>query len=128
MPRGNGAVCGAGTTSDKAKGGPPCGGARRLSRGGWGGARRKAMRKYRNHLEEKVEADRKQEREQERLRRLIPGGKGDNGIRVREKGAKDYLIGAGRDLVSIVAYMLVMAGIITLMNPGSRNALLALFR
>ena len=85
------------------------------------------MGRFKKRLVLLTEAEEQANRKQETLKKQNGIPEDGNGMQVREKDAKDYLIGFLHGIIYILFTALVFIGLVTLINPGSRSVLLDLF-
>lgn len=85
------------------------------------------MGRFKKRLVLLTEAEEQAKKKQETLKKQNGIPEDGNEMQVREKNAKDYLLGFLRGAIYVLFTILVFIGLVTLINPGSRSILLDLF-
>lgn len=78
--------------------------------------------RYNPILMQKVTEEKKEENEQKRLKEET--GINDQDVVLKKRGVKDYAVLALRSLLYAVAIALIFAGVVTALNPASRQVII----
>lgn len=78
--------------------------------------------KYNPILMQKVTEEKKEENEQERLKKET--GINDQDVVLRKKGVKDYAVLVLRFLLYVAVIALIFVGLVTALNPASRQVII----
>ena len=83
------------------------------------------MAKYKRILVSKLEAEKRNEKKQEQLRK--ESGITNTDIQLKERTWISYMLDAGHSVLYFISVILAFIGIIMVLNPESRNILMRLF-